>query len=285
MSTGEITILLNSTHKDPTNSNRFIYNFPTTVKFGKGDCVSLSAISIYNSFFNVQSSRANNTFSVMWNANTSIQHNFTIPDGSYSIPQLNYFLQYSCVQNNLYVTNSNGDFVYFLELVINASRYGAEVRAYALPTSATATTLGYTKPTAATWSFPGSAQTPQLIIPTTAMGSLIGHIAGTYPSSISASTQVNFSTVTPQIATVNALVMTLKLINSNYSIPPSLFESLPLKTSFGSILTFENRNNTKNRISEGTYSNIVIDFYDQLFNKLPIIDNEVTITLSLSIVA
>jgi hypothetical protein len=277
------TIVLNSTNKDANLSNRFVYNFPSTVRFSKNDTISLNSLSIYHSFFNVTAERGNNTISVIWNADTSVQYNYTIPDGNYSIPQLNYFLQFSMVSDDLYLINSSGDFVYYAEIVINSSEYGAEIRCFGLPTAADMATLGYTIPSGASWSNPVSTKTPQVIIPTNAMGILIGHVAGTFPTSVESTDQVFLSTITPQIAYVNCLTLTCSLLNSSHSIPPTVWKSLPIKSGFGSMLTFENMSVVQNKIAEGNYSSIVIEFYDQHFNKLAVIDNEVTINVGLTI--
>ena len=114
-----VSIFLNSTNQDPLQSNRFIYKFPSNAQFSKNDKVSLQGVSMYNSIFNIESSRANNKFSLMWNADTSVQYDFTILDGNYSVSDLNYQLQFFCVENGLYMTNANNDNIYFAEFLVN----------------------------------------------------------------------------------------------------------------------------------------------------------------------
>ena len=99
------TIIINTSNDVANTGNQYIYNFSSTVKFNDGDAIGVSSIALYNSTFNITSSRANNTFTISWNANTTTTFNITIPDGYYSVENLNFFLQQQCILNNLYVTN------------------------------------------------------------------------------------------------------------------------------------------------------------------------------------
>jgi len=260
--------------------NRFIYSFPQNVKFNSGDKVALQSISLYNSIFNVEAIRGNNTFSIIWNANTTVQYNFTIPDGNYSVSALNYFLQQQCILNNLYVTNANGDYIYFFEILTNSNRYACQLNSFVLPTSATASTLGYVKPSGATWDWPVSAKTPQIIIGSV-FGSLIGFDAQTYPASVQATNQQKISDKTPQIAVVNSLILSCNLIQSKYSNPVNVFYSIPIKVGFGSLIDISNSSPMYNDITAGYYNSITIEILDQSFNRAVIHDTEVVITLSI----
>ena len=274
------TIILNSNNRDLTSNNRFVYNFPSNVKFNEGDTIGVEEINMYNSIFNVEASRGNNTFSIIWNADTDVTYNFTIPDGFYSVADLNYFIQYSCVQNDLYCINASANYVYFVELVINATVYGTELRTYILPDITEAGTLGYTKPAGASWSFHASADaTPQLIIPTAAFGELFGFTAATYPATPQTTSQYIGSTITPQISPVNSLILTCNLINSELSNPVNVFYSMPLNSAYGSLMSTANATRMDNEIYEGTYRSIVIEFLDQLYNRVILNDFEVLVKL------
>ena len=273
------TIILNSTHRDTNSNNRFIYNFPSNVKFNAGDTIAVESISIYNSVFNVNASRSNNTFSIIWNADASVTYDFTITDGFYDIPALNYLIQYYCVQNDLYCIDADGNYVYFLELVINSSVYGAELRAYILPNTTDATTLGYTKPAGATWNFHATLdQTPQLVI-STEFGKLFGFADGTFPASVEATSQYISSTLSPQISVVNSLIVTCNLVNSDLSNPVNLFYSMPLSASYGSLMTSTNTSRMNIPIYEGSYKSIILEFLDQIFERVTLHDFDVLIKL------
>lgn len=275
------TIILNSSNRDGNTGGRFIYKFPSNVKFSESDTIGVESISLYNSIFNVEATRTNNTFSIKWNADTTVQYNFTIPDGFYDIPALNYYIQYVCVQNNLYCINSSGNYVYFIELVINSSVYGAELRLYPLPDTTEAGTLGYTKPSGATWNFHATIdQTPQVII-SAGFGALFGFVGGTYPSSIQATSQFIGSTITPQISIVNSLILTCNLVNSEFSNPVNVFFSMPLTAPYGSLMSNNTANRTDVPIFSGQYKEIAIEILDQLYNRVTLHDFEVLIKLVL----
>ena len=276
------TVILNSQNFDSTSTNRFIYNFPSNIKMEAGTTIGVESLSVYNSIFNVEASRGNNTFSIIWNADSAVTYNFTIPDGFYSISDLNYYIQYECVQNDLYVTNSAGNYVYFVELVVNSTVYGAELRCYALPDATEAGVLGYTKPSGASWSFHASLdQTPQFVVPTAVFGALFGFATGTFPSSVESTSQYIANTLTPQISVVNSLIVTCNLINNDLSNPVNVFFSMPLNAPYGSLMTSSNASRMDNYVFEGTYNRIVLEFLDQQYNRVSLHDTEVLIKLVL----
>ena len=279
------TIILNSTNAT-NQSGRFEYVLPATTKFGADDEIALQSISLYNSVFNVEAQRGNNQITVTWNALAPETTTFTFADGFYDVDGLNFAIQQECIKKKWYMLDGDEEldttkYVYFLELVTNPTQYGCQLNSYVIPTSANATTLGYIKPTGATWNFPVADQTPQLTISTSAFGSLIGFNAGTFPASIQSSTQNILSTKTPQIAPVNSIVIGCNLINSPFSIPNHLFYSIPITTKFGGLINHASSSPIFNKIASGSYSKIVIDLYDQLFSSLRIHDTEVVIVLSI----
>ena len=96
----------------------------------------------------------------------------------------------------------------FFEIVQNSVRYALKLNSYYIPTNGNASTIGYTKPSGAAWSYPITNQTPQ---------------AQTYPSTIQSTNQSIVSTQTPVISSVNSYVLTYNLLNSRYSIPSNTF--------------------------------------------------------------
>ena len=62
------TIIINTSNDVANTGNQYIYNFSSTVKFNDGDAIGVSLIALYNSTFNITSSRGNNTFTILWNA-------------------------------------------------------------------------------------------------------------------------------------------------------------------------------------------------------------------------
>ena len=274
------TIILNSSNYVAGSGNKYVYVLPQTYKSNKNDCIGVASLAIYNSTFNVTALRGNNTITITWVANTTTNFTLTIPDGYYSATDLNYQIQQFCILNNLYCTNSSGNYIYFCELQQNGPRYALQLNLYYLPTSANAATLGYSKPSGASWSFPSTNSTPQVII-SAGFGALLGLSAGTYPTTSSSSNQQFLSTTTPVISPIDSYILTCNLINSPYTIPSNAFFTIPLNASLGQLVTVNPSQIVFNSIALGHYSNITIMLYDQLFNPLVLNDKEMTLSLCL----
>jgi len=275
------TIIINSSNYVVGSGNQFEYKFPNSVKFEVGDKVGLSGIAVYNSSFNITSEYENNVITIKWNADSQLSFIFTIPDGYYSISDLNYYIQSQCIANNLYVSNSSGQNIYFVELVTNPTQYAVSLNLYALPTGSQATTLGYVKPTTATWNYPSIAKCPQVLI-SNPLGKLIGQETGTFPSTNTVSTSQQYLSIkTPNLNIIDSYILTCSLINNVYAIPSDVFFSVPLTGSIGSLITSNPSSVSFNDIATGTYNSIKIRFYDQQFNSLLLRDTQCTILLSI----
>jgi hypothetical protein len=251
------TIVINSSNYVQNSGNKFIYRFPNTVKFDVGSSIAVANISMYNSIQNITVKRGNNVLTLNW---LGTDYVFTIPDGYYSVSDINYFLQSQMVLNGLYMT----------------------LNFYAIPTSAQATTLGYAQPSNATWAFPTTAQTPRLTFGQS-FGNLLGMTFGTYPLASPQTTNIQIlSTQTPVISPVDSLIMTCNLINSRYSIPCDVFFTIPISSSVGSLIAFNNSTLVYNTISPQMYSTLEVAFYSQLFEPVLLLDRELVLQLSIS---
>ena len=275
------TIILNSTNRSSTNRSRYEYLFPSTVKFPKGSKIALQSFSMFNAIFNIEAQRGNNQVKLIWNADTAVEYTFTFDDGFYSISDFNYAFQHKCILNDLYMIDADGNFVFFVEFLPNAVLYASEIDCTALPTSAEATSLGYTIPSGASWSHPVTAKSPQLEILTTAFGSLFGMVPATYPPTILSTNSQHLSTIEIQISPVNSILLGCNLVSSQYSNPSHLFYSIPLTAGAGSMITHNSSSVIMNNISPGSYSKIAIDFYSQDFNALRFHDSEIVLVLQI----
>ena len=277
------TIILNSSNYVQGSGNQFSIQFPSVTKFNAGDKIGVAGLAIYNSTFNITASRGNNKISIIWNGATPQTYTFTFPDGYYSASDMNAYIQQQCIINGLYMTTNNGStYVYFVEITTNAVRYAISLNSYFLPTTAQATSLGYALPSGATWALPSSAQTPQIII-NSAFGQLVGQNAGTYPSTISATSTQTVSAFTPIISPVDSYILCCNLINSRMTNPTDLLYALPISASLGQLINVQPAQFLMNSIDPNMYSNITISLYDQLFNKLQIQDKDVVITLCIEL--
>ena len=103
----------------------------------------------------------------------------------------------------------------------------------------------------------------------------------TYPASVQTTTQSVVSTKTPNILPVDSYILTCNLINSKYSIPSNVLVSLPLNGAIGTLLVYNPPEIVYSSIAPNVYGNIVIQFYDQLFNRLEIKDKELVLTIAI----
>ena len=251
------TIILTSRNQDPNQLNKFKYTLPQTTSFEQHE-IGLVQCSIYNSFFNITAERDNNQFTIIWNANTIVSHNFVLVDGHYDLSQLNYAIQNFCLAEDLYMIDKDGKPVFFIEIIANAIIYGAQLSIFALPTAAEATTLQYTIPIGATWSLPVTASTPQFEFTQSAFGTIIGFTPGTFPSSILTTDQSFVSDLTPTVDFISSIFMTSNLVSSQYSNPSNILTNIPITEAFGKMLITKNSTPLYIPVVKSKYSSIEI---------------------------
>eukprot|EP01035_Chromulina_nebulosa_P025411 gene25411-33163_t len=269
-------IILNSSNFVASEKNLYSYTLPSSVKFDTGTKVGITSLSIFNSFFNITSDLGNNTLSLKWNANSGGSTlNITIPNGYYSVSDLNGLLQFYMFSNGWYMLKTNGDIVYFFELLQNASLYAVQMNSFPLPSVAQATALGYSLPPSPTFSLSPDGVTaylPQLIFPS-GFGNLIGFDARTYPSTANLTKNQSItSTKTPIINPVNSIIFTSNLINNPYAIPNSILMSMNLSGSIGTLMSHSASDVIWSNIASNIYNKIEVRLFDQAFNKLVIND-------------
>jgi hypothetical protein len=221
------TLILNNTNVVPnTNNSIFRYNFPAgNVSFKKGQKLAVSSISMYYSTFNITSALNNNKFNYIWVDNTLVS--ITIPDGFYDINSLNAYLKFCMAQQGHYLTDANGNYVYFLSFVVNASTYQIAINSYPLSLalypdasynygSATTGTINNMTPTTfVQWSKPQSqAICPTIQILNNNFTKIIGFQAGYFPQG-----QTGFATTPPTVSLAQATISVVP--NLTFSIASS----------------------------------------------------------------
>lgn len=275
-------IIINNTFVSEDNST-YTYRFPLGSQplFEKGDKIALDSLSMYYSWPNITSANGNNSFSYTWLGTT---YAITVPDGFYTIEDLNAYLQYKMIANKHYLTTSTGDYVYFLNLSTNSTLYAVQLDVTPIST-ATASANSWSLPSGASWSIPSTATLPSITIPTTqSISKIIGFSAGTYPPS-GTSTSVTYSYTsdfTPQVTPVSSVVVTCSLLNNKYSIPNNLLYSFAPNTTYGSQIQIAPPSKTFVDLQGGKVSEFSITFLDQKFNKLKIKDNNIVILLTIA---
>ena len=271
-----ITIVLNSSNYD-SSRGVFAYKLPHPRTFASKK-VALTYCSVYKQWENILTSYGNNSFTITWINN--VQYTFTIPDGNYTIGQINDYIQFCLTSNNLYVlnTNSANTIISFCELLVNPTAYGTQLYFQAVPTSTTATANLWLLPAGATWAFPTTAKTASITF-NSAFGSLIGFSSGTYGNS-STTISIN-SPLTPNIAIVNSLIIRTNLINSERINPSDVLGAMDIAGSYGDLMIKNVGQYLYTEISANNFSEILVYFSDQNLNNLKFKDNQACIILSI----
>jgi hypothetical protein len=273
------TIILNTANiVENSNNTKLVYNFPSGGYSFKNDMIALQSVYQYFSIFNITSDYGNNSFSYVWFDGD--EYTITIPDGYYEISDLNSYFQFIMITNTHYMTNSAGQFIYFLEFIVNTSRYAVQINSYVLDTTIQ-TADGYILPSGATWSVPTTSTLSQLNINTTGFGEVLGYEIGSYPSSqVGSSTASFLSSKAPQITPYSSILVSCNLVNNRAVIPSNILSSYtPLGTSIGSLFTFEPNYLQFADVEDGQYTQLVLEFRDQLSRPIIIRDPNMLISL------
>jgi hypothetical protein len=279
------TVILNSSNW--VGPSRLEYRFPQPQKFSQDtDTIALQSISMYSSMFNVEASRGNNNVALSFPLGNGQRqlYNWTLPDGYYTVNTLNTWLQQQFLANGLYTTDTKGQTVFYLELLINSTIYGTQINSYPIDTVATMTSGGLTYPATHPWTAPSAdasfnAVCPQITF-NSKFGSLIGFTGGTYPATSTRTTQNVQSNTMPEIAPVYSVIMSCNLITSEYpNGDVGAFYSFPVNVPFGGLMTSSPNTIMHIPIRSGQYSSIIIDLYDPDFRPLTTHDHEIVLIL------
>jgi hypothetical protein len=272
-------ITLNQTNlerSDLTNSI-YTYAFPISRIFKEGDYISVGSLNIFYSFFAISAENRNNTYEYIWYDNLgSATFTVTIPNGTYTIEQLNFQLQQTMINNGHYLVNLQGDYVYYLEFQPNPVKYAFQFNSYPIPTALPA---GWSNPSGLT--FPAVATTPQLTILANEFQSITGINAGTYPSPVQATNYSKASDFTPHLTPFSSFIIRSSLCRNNLANPNDSIYAFAPEVGFGSIINPENHSLIWNAITPGVYNNFRIQFCDQNFRPLQIRDTSLLLQLVL----
>lgn len=222
------TIILNSSHIQNLGSGNNIlkYTFPAGGVRFKDNSVALTSFQCYYCWDSIGAANANNGLQYVWI--DGLINSATIPDGNWTVAQLNAYLQSVMVVNGHYLIDSSGNYKYHLEIVTSSFNYSCLINAYIVPT---ALPSGYPYPTGATWAYPATSKCAQIMIGS--ISSILGFSAGNYPPTQQATNYSAYSSSTPQLSSTSSILMTCSLINNKISYPSNiLYSFMPVKTYF-----------------------------------------------------
>ena len=274
---GVNTLVLNNTNVVGQNNSTFQYNFISgnfNVKEDSEICVS--SITLPYSWFNISAALNNNKFSIGWVVgSTQQQTSLTIPDGFYTTDDINNFLQQQMIANGVYLIDSNGKNVYYLQLLTNQTYYANQILATMMPTSLPS---GYTQPSNFA-GYPTVTRTMYISFPSK-ISTVLGFSNAIAYGSSTTTSKSYLSSSTPKATDVNSIVVRCSLVDNGIAFPTDILDTFPIENvSFGSNINYNPSFEKWVKLRKGTYSSFSVTFTDENFNTLLARDANTTISL------
>jgi len=196
--------------------------------------------------------------------------------------------------------------IYPINLSLNSSLYTTTITSNVIPVGTDiqnhfgygyARSAGYDFTTAWTGGYPtvgticGYIQIPTTTSSTITIGNLLGFTAGSYPAvntglgatvlqQVTNGNSLTASPPFPILSTqVNGIVILCNLVENNIAMPSTILDSFPINATYGSNITYLPISDNAMKMRAGSYSNMTIQFVDQSFVPLDMLDQNVLISL------
>lgn len=286
-------------------NNTLVYKFPNSITFVDSE-IAIASITMYYSWNNIDTLYANRTLTFNWvqaaGTNNYTTYTVNIPSGLYEVADINKFLQFVFINGPslstsiisptptapFYLVDPAGNFVYYLELIVNPTAYAIQLNTYNFPTALPA---GWTNPGATV--FPAQSYNPVVTTPSS-FNSIIGFAstftsdqnqnnAGVNPGTATAykigSTYSYLSTITPQVQPNANLLIAISGIDNKYANPSSIIYSLSPSVAIGELIVEKPPEYNFNNLLRGTYNELRLQFLGTDLNPVTIKDPNMTILL------
>ena len=269
-----------------TGNSTFVYKFPCSVNLNDHS-VALASLTLFSCWNNVSAALGNNKLSLtIFPADAYARtYSIVIPDGSYSVADLNSYLQYWAIQNNLYLITAEGTYVYFLSIAVNVVRYAIEIQTISCPYNGDVGTLplGWTLPLG----FPvapavGASWNAVLTVPK-GMSEYLGQVEGfaTAANSGNVSTLGYLSTICPQIQPNPNVIVSITGISNKYAASPVIYSFSSAGVNFGSMLSERPNNLLWSTLNSGTYNELRVTFLGTDLRPMVLLDPSITLLLAI----
>jgi hypothetical protein len=294
-------LVLNTSNILPDGSNNtLVYNFPNSVVL-KEKYIAVSQIIMYYSWFNISSVYSNNIITYTWTVGgVSTTYTVNIPNGLYNITDINAFCQWTMINNGHYLINSSGDNVYYFEIIVNPNRYAIQLNTFQVPI---ALPVGYTQPGNFA-GYPTQTFNPQVSFPQN-IYQIVGYnpvnsvyfisnnnVNNAYvpPSPTSDNyfvakdtlgTLSYLSNTSPNVQPNSSVYLSISNINNPYSQPSSILYAITPSVAIGEQIIETPPNFMWNRLIDGTYNQIRLQFLGIDKRPLTIADPNMTIMLTI----
>lgn len=268
-------LVLNSSNVvSGSNNTRYQYNFIGGGFRADNMEICISQASIPYAWYNISSSYGNNSFSlILPTAGTTQTIAVTLPDGFYSVTDIQNYIQQVLITNLFYLIDSSGNYVFPFLLTYSSTFYKVQLICSTIPSTLPS---GWTQPAGAP-ALPTATTGVQFVVGT--IGSVIGFVAGTYPTAATSASQNFLSTLTPVGSTVNSLVFRCSLVDNNIIMPSDIMDACSINTSFGTNIIYDPSFEKWVKMKDGTYSNLIFSIVDQSLNQIYSVDPNIAITL------
>ncbi len=274
------TLVLNSSNVVSGSSNSsFKYNFLGGNFQAKDMEICVGSLTMPYSFFNISTKYNNNGFSIFFPTTAGqIGVPVVLPNGFYSVNDLQNYIQQVCIANGFYLIDPAGNFVFYTFLTYSPTYYAVQLVQTLVPSSLPVG--GWSTPSNFQ-GFPAISYTPSLFLPATgSISTIIGFEQNNYYPPLSTTSNYNvLSTTTPQGSTVNSLVIRNSLCSNNVTTPSDIMDGFAINTTFGSNITYDPTFEKWIKLKDGVYNSMTLTIVDQSLNTIDAQDPNVAITL------
>lgn len=272
-------VLISSVNRK--NDNTYELDLPNTIDLNNYE-VAVGSAYIYYSWYNINSYPLNNnSFKIIVPGLGT--ETITIPNGAYNITDLNNYLQYWFLQNDLYITNeTSGENTYYASFQISPTSYSVQLITYLIPGSLPTgyKSAGVNMDNA--FSNSVGLKNMQIIISSNNnFKDILGFNSGTYPSSATGNGEIytKNSDYTPNVNPINAVQMRLSCCYNEFSSNTTLLHVFSNNDAAVGELINASPNFVQYVPCIGSHKQLTLSFYDQSGNILNILDPNLVIKL------
>tara|TARA_R110002012_G_scaffold158318_3_gene319717 strand:- start:916 stop:1782 length:867 start_codon:yes stop_codon:yes gene_type:complete len=277
------TIVFNQSSIVGTGNNTFEYKFPSSVNFNNHE-IAVESISINYSWVNISSALNNNKFEyVFYGTSGAVTYQVTIDDGLYELSQINSKLQYEMIKNGTFLINASGQNVYYAEFIVNNTAFAYQLNTFPVPISLPA---GWSVPVAnpiagtAGWvGFYTQNTNPQINLLANNFYKILG-----FPDLFSSSANIGvntnlsyLSTTAPAIQPNTNVYVSMSNIQNPYANPSSIIHNLVVQGGFGQQIVDKPNEYAFNKLLEGQYNQLRLQFLGSDNQPLKILDPDTVI--------
>lgn len=196
-------------------NSRYTVYFTGGATLTESSRIAIANIRVPYSWYNITALKGNNTFEYIVPFRGQISRTVVIPDGHYTISELNTYLQSVFILHGDYLVDNNGKYVYYGEIVFNLVRYRAQFSSYQFPA---ALPVGWTDPNTLFPTPPGSTDRGVYFLIPSTMGLYFGldipSLVREIPADSSIANVSELSDTSPVVEPIQALFIHCSYANN-----------------------------------------------------------------------